>query len=415
MKASELKNDPEMLTRAEARRLGIAPAAAMRFGAGEFVLGTNGEGAKTAPIKILARTGQPLYHWWWGRCVHDMAGMTVHKSRLALDYCHDDYEIIGYLNKFDTTGGDLNVSGAVVPYKENDRATEIMFKSRAGVPYEASIDFTPGDAALVIEDVPVGRKVAVNGYEFEGPGMVFRQWPLRGVAVCPYGADMNARSELARSEKNVPVTFIEPGKEHKMVVHKQVEAGGSETPVVDAETVVEPEAAPPAAVEGIVPAAAEGEEPPPAPAPEPAADPPVAPAEEPEPESEPEPEPEPEPESETPPVAGPETDAAAQARAECKRFVEAFGAKGGEWFADGRTFDEAQALHVEALVAENARQAKEIERLAKAARAARGEEAPVTFVADGAEDGPDVTGLSGKIGENAAKVAAGIKFQKKDN
>ena len=106
-------------------------------------------------------------------------------------------------------------------------------------------------------------------------------------------------------------------------------------------------------------------------------------------------------------------EAAVQARAECKKYVEAFGGKGGEWFAAGKTFTEAQALQAEDLKAENARQAKEIERLGKAARAARGEEAPVTFVADGAGTGPDVSGLAGKIGENAAKVAGSIKFQKK--
>ncbi len=70
-----------------------------------------------------------------------MEGMTLHKDRLALDYVHDSKEVIGYLNHFDIASGDLVTSGALVPFKDTDRATEIMHKLSEGVPYEASINF----------------------------------------------------------------------------------------------------------------------------------------------------------------------------------------------------------------------------------------------------------------------------------
>lgn len=168
------------------------PANACTLVVGEFELGDNGENAKTAPYRMVARSGKPIEHPYWGRIVHDLEGMKTHKPRLTIDYVHDAKEIVGYLNHFDITSGDLIATGAIVPFKDSDRATEILFKSRAGVPYEASINF--GGDGIKIEEVPEGFVTQVNGYELEGPAVVVREWPLRGVAVCPYGADMNTES-----------------------------------------------------------------------------------------------------------------------------------------------------------------------------------------------------------------------------
>jgi hypothetical protein len=120
--------------------------------------------------------------------------MHVHKSRVPIDYVHDSKEVIGYLNKFDTSTGDLVTSGALVPFKESDRATEIVHKVKAGVPYEASINF--GGDGLKVQEIPDGEECMVNGAKFSGPGIVIREWPLRGVAICPYGADMNTESNV---------------------------------------------------------------------------------------------------------------------------------------------------------------------------------------------------------------------------
>ena len=173
------------------------PASACTLVVGQFELGDNGDNAKTSPIKMVARSGQPIEHWFWGNVVHDLAGMHMHKSRIPVDYVHDAKEIIGYLNHFDSESGDLVASGALVPFKDSDRATEIIHKSKEGVPYEASINF--GGDGIKVEDVPEGAVAQVNGYQFEGPGVIVREWPLRGVAVCPYGADMNTESAMAFS------------------------------------------------------------------------------------------------------------------------------------------------------------------------------------------------------------------------
>lgn len=178
----------------ESEKFNQIPANACMLTVGEFELGDNGENAKSAPVKLVARSGKAIEHWFWGKVVHDLSGMHMHKPRLPIDYVHDSKEVIGYLNRFDITSGDLVTAGALVPFKESDRATEIIHKSREGVPYEASINF--GGDGIKVEEVPEGFITEVNGAKFEGPGVIIREWPLRGVAICPYGADANTESSL---------------------------------------------------------------------------------------------------------------------------------------------------------------------------------------------------------------------------
>lgn len=176
----------------EKRDFSAIPAGACVLTVGEFELGDNGENAKTAPVRLVARSGKPIEHWFWGKVIHDLSGMHLHKPRLPIDYVHDSKEVIGYLNKFDASSGDLVTSGALVPFKDSDRATEILHKMKAGVPYEASINF--GGDGIKVQEIGDGEVAEVNGAQFDGPGVIVREWPLRGVAICPYGADANTAS-----------------------------------------------------------------------------------------------------------------------------------------------------------------------------------------------------------------------------
>src|SRR5262245_19107381 len=178
------------------------PIAALKFAA-DLEMGDNGDGAKTIPIKVKARGAQAVDHWYFGRMVHDLTGMSLSKPRLAIDYCHREDGVMGFANKFETEGG-LVASGALTPFEEKDRASEVIFKSQQGVPYEASIFFDP--AELVLEEVPQGMSVPVNGLQFAGPGVVARQWTLRGLAVCPYGQDKNTAVEFSAGQHPTQVT-----------------------------------------------------------------------------------------------------------------------------------------------------------------------------------------------------------------
>jgi len=370
--------EPGTMTLESARQTGSVPASALRMVVGPFELGDNGEGAKSAPIRMKARTAQPVQHWFWGRVVHDMAGLRLHKDRLPIDYCHDPTEVLGYLNKFDTSTGDLVASGALTPFKDSDRATEVIHKSKAGVPYEASIYF--GGDGIKVEEVAQGQAAQVNGFQFAGPGIVIREWPLRGVAVCPYGADMNTRSELAQGE-NIHVTFTQSGKEPAMSEQKPAEA--VPPAVVPAPAVDAPKTEAPAEAPKAVDAEKKDAQAPPASAEASA--------------------------GKAAPPAAPGAAALSDGRAECKAFLDAFGPKGGEWFAAGKTLAEAQALHAQELRAEN-------EALkARLAALDRGEKAPVTFQPEKRDDARAKrrAELKGKVGDNLAAFAAEIDCTRK--
>ncbi len=202
------------------------PTHACHLSLGEVTIGDNGDDAKTAPFAMVARSGKPIDHPYWGRVVHDLSGMQLERNRVAIDFCHDAKEIIGFANKFDIESGDLEARGALIPYaKEGDRATEVIEKAKLGVPWEASINF--GGTGIVVEQVDEGDSAEVNGYEFKGPGVVVRQWPLRGIAVCPYGADQYTSTEFANSESNHKVTIM---KKENLFEQSQ----GEEVEVVDA-------------------------------------------------------------------------------------------------------------------------------------------------------------------------------------
>lgn len=172
----------------------------LRMGA-TFELGDNGPGAKSAPVRLLARSKEPV-PTFMGAFVHDLSGC-VHKDRVAIDYCHFDEEILGYINKFNVGEAGLELAGALCPYGESDRAGEIMAKAAQGVPYEASIDFRPRKKEdIVIEEVKDGEKCEVNGRIMDGPLTVFRRWPLTGVAICPHGRDGETSTMLMTANKN---------------------------------------------------------------------------------------------------------------------------------------------------------------------------------------------------------------------
>lgn len=177
-------------------------------GAVELAEGRSGNKGKTSPVRLKARSGQPIDHPYWGRIVHDLSGMRMHKNRLPIDYAHNHAEVLGYVNKFDTTSGDLFASGAMTPFSDNDRASEVLFKMREGVPYEASIFF--GGDGIKVQEVGDGEVAEVNGYELSGPAVIVREWPLRGIAICPYGADMHTESAVNFANgKEFAVTIIE--------------------------------------------------------------------------------------------------------------------------------------------------------------------------------------------------------------
>lgn len=350
---------------------GNVPSQACRFAA-DVEVGTNGDGAKTAPITIVARTGDPVNNYWWGAIVHDLDGMTVAKPRIPLDYCHDDDEVIGYANRFDTSTGDLVASGALVPYSADpeDKAAEVLYKSQNGIPYQASIFF---DGPLVLEDVGPGAVSSANGRQVAGPATIVRQWTLRGIAICPYGVDGDTSVEMKfGGARDVPVRFVTAKQEtKKMSATAEAEVKPVEGAAVEAQASTDTVPAETAAVaenaenkdEAATAVTAET-----AATVESAAT-----------------------ETATTETAAPVVEATAGAmsdrKIEGKKFRDAFGDKGPEYFSDGLSFADAQIAFGKFQTEEIKRLSKENGDLKTQMSASRGEKDPVSFSADAAADG----------------------------
>lgn len=164
-------------------------------------VGTNGENAKTSPIKIIANSGDPVNYPKIGKLAFDFSSMT-HKAKIPLDWDHEN-ETIGFLNNIDKSNGVLSASGAIVPGEGQfaERAKDLITKMQAGVPYEASIESHGGR----LEEIAEGKSASVNGRTLSGPVKILRDWSLAAVAICKFGKDSATTAELrlAASKQNI--------------------------------------------------------------------------------------------------------------------------------------------------------------------------------------------------------------------
>jgi hypothetical protein len=336
---------------------------------------TEADGTRKFPLKMRARGGQPLYHFWWGAVVHDMAGFKPDKSVIPVDWCHSD-DLMGALDKFTATNDGLDVEGFLASIEPKDRVDEVTKKSKAGIPYQASIFFDP----LAIEDVAPGTSAEVNGYSIDGPATIIRQWSLRGVAVCPYGYDSQTNSQFSADDEGeieVPLTLTAMKKTINKLSKPKTKLEADKPKTEQAEGT---EKKPCECPEGEECDCEETEEP--------ATEQSDKPKEE---------------------LSTPKS----QVQAELKKFVAKFGAENGsKWFSENKTFAQALELHAADLAAKLAAKDTEIAELKTRLAAAKpGEEKPVTFT-DGEPKGTSAKtdAKFAHLGTGAANFAAGIKL-----
>ncbi len=110
-------------------------------------------------ISLVGFSGKEFSHWWWGRCIFDRSGATVPFDKIPIDWSHDWYEGIGYL---DTFGGhpQFEAKGFLLPTDApGDRAKEIIFKKEHGMPYQCSVML--GEQNFIEEFVSEGATVEI--------------------------------------------------------------------------------------------------------------------------------------------------------------------------------------------------------------------------------------------------------------
>ena len=367
------------------------PADALRFASASVELRktnwTAGDEPERIPVSLKARQAGVIDHWYWGPIIHDMAGLEFHKATIPIDYRHNEDEILGFLDEF-TTGKDntedLTVSGYLIPYKTQDRVAEIVHKAGQGVPYEASIYYSDYTLEFLGEDI----EATVNGLAVVGPLYIVRKWTLRGVAICPYGADKGTETRLADRPGETKTVSLMTKEGQPMPKITPQTAKQKAAPPADPN---KDQAAPPAEPN-------KDQATPPA---EPNKDQATPPAEPNKDQAEPDKD-QAEPDQATGPPAGP-------------AFLEAFGDLGGRWFAEGKTWAEAQTLFRKHQQAEIDRlTAERDDATTRLAQIDLGDDDAAGFsVADGKAAG-DVNATTvntpeAKLGANLARAAAGIK------
>lgn len=179
--------DPKHVPRSAMR---FANAKPMQFAAGDADTGV-------LPFRMLARSADAIEHDCWGSIIHDLSGMIIRKDSVTVDWMHGFDEVIGFANQFSVTENGLEVSGSLVTTAPNDKADEVYRKGKAGVPYEASIDWNGPE--VEIEYIPEGVTTEVNAQQFAGPGYVVRKWPLRAISICRYGCDPDTRTQFSKT------------------------------------------------------------------------------------------------------------------------------------------------------------------------------------------------------------------------
>lgn len=179
------------------------PRSALIAELGRFTLGDTQD--NLTPFSMLGRSTKPVKHWYYGDIYHDFSGMDVADS-IPVDYCHDEQAILGYADKFNVDSDGLHLSGNFVHHHEGDRVDDVVHKGRNNVPYQASIDFRGDD--IVAEEVGSGFQAQVNNQTVEGPALIFRKWPLIGIAVCPHGRDKNTRTQFSQDDTDTTVIRI---------------------------------------------------------------------------------------------------------------------------------------------------------------------------------------------------------------
>lgn len=160
-------------------------------------------GLRRMEVEVIARTGNPVYHWYFDWIVHDFAGMK-HKPKVAFDYRHDPDQPIGFADKI-VAGDDLKLYGVLLSRSPDDAAAGIMDLGPAGIPYEASIHFDP--RSLVLEQLPAGSQTTVNNRLVTGPLTIARQWELLRVAFCLTGVDGGTAATFEHGKKEFPIEW----------------------------------------------------------------------------------------------------------------------------------------------------------------------------------------------------------------
>lgn len=149
-----------------------------------------------------AYSGKPLAHPYWDQIVIDLS-TTRAKEKVPALIEHDRRQRAGFAAL--SIGNSIEITDGTFLNNEHGRA--VAMESDAGFPWEMSVHAEPGS----IEQVKPGTTAIVNGYEVNGPAVVFRNTNIREVSFAVTGVDSVTRAmALSRGAlQNTPTTTQE--------------------------------------------------------------------------------------------------------------------------------------------------------------------------------------------------------------
>lgn len=164
------------------------PVSALKFRASAIEsTGTDGQHKATG----IAYSGEILNHSYWGQVAFDLSSTTVvTPSPLLVE--HDRKARAGIVETAEI-GSDIKVGLQL--FKVTPAGAEAIELMAAKFPWQMSVYIIPGS----IEELRPGTMTQVNGRQFNGPGVIFRNSVVREISLCSLGVDPNTSAVAAKS------------------------------------------------------------------------------------------------------------------------------------------------------------------------------------------------------------------------
>lgn len=135
-------------------------------------------------------------HPFWDAVMFDLSTTKV-DSNIPVLYRHD--EPIGVLDKATIDKG-ISVEGTLFT-SFDPVARSVADKGDAGLPWQMSVHIVPGR----IHEVEANQSITVNGIEFAGPGVVFKNGTVREASFVPLGADADTSAHIFSQSGNITI------------------------------------------------------------------------------------------------------------------------------------------------------------------------------------------------------------------
>lgn len=163
-------------------------------------------------------------HWYWGKLAIDLEGVKFDRSKYPILENHMTSRKIGYSGK-PVINGSITLDPDNVVFVETDASEEFIKLAKQGFPYQSSLYAIP----MRLERIEEGASVKVNGFNFKGPGMIWRECLYQESSICVFGWDKKTEATVfSREETEIKVEHVIPETELDEIDNENKQTKGGE-------------------------------------------------------------------------------------------------------------------------------------------------------------------------------------------